>query len=111
MSNAAARKYARALFALSEERGDKELNGNAEALGGLVDALTSDYVPNSVLGAAWTLHRLGLVDVPAAIALVTSGPAAVAGLSDRGRLEVGLRADLALIDDVGPWPRVMWTRR
>ena len=39
MSNAAARKYARALFALSEERGDKELNGNAEALGSLVEAL------------------------------------------------------------------------
>ena len=90
-------------------------NGNASTRDlvarGLVDALTSDYVPNSVLGAAWTLHRLGLVGVPAAIALVTSGPAAVAGLSDRGRLEVGLRADLALIDDVGPWPRVMWTRR
>lgn len=40
-------------------------NGNASTRDlvarGLVDALTSDYVPNSVLGAAWTLHRLGLV--------------------------------------------------
>ena len=51
MSNAAARKYARALFALSEERGDKELNGNAEALGGLVDALNSSSALAGVMAS------------------------------------------------------------
>ena len=39
MSNAAARRYAKALFALSSERGDAELSGNAEALSGLMEAL------------------------------------------------------------------------
>ncbi len=39
MSNAAARRYAKALFALSSERGDAELSGNAEALVGLVQAM------------------------------------------------------------------------
>ncbi len=42
MSNAAARKYARALFALSEEQGDKELEGNAQALAGLTEAINAN---------------------------------------------------------------------
>jgi alpha-D-ribose 1-methylphosphonate 5-triphosphate diphosphatase len=38
--------------------------------------------------------------------LVTSGPADVAGLADRGRLQPGLRADLALIAARDRWPVV-----
>ena len=38
--------------------------------------------------------------------LVTSGPADVAGLADRGRLVPGLRADLALIATGPLWPVV-----
>ena len=41
MSSPASRKYARALFALSEARGDAELNGNAEALANLVAAINA----------------------------------------------------------------------
>jgi N-acetylglucosamine-6-phosphate deacetylase len=37
--------------------------------------------------------------VPDAVATVTSTPAAVLGLSDRGRLERGARADVAVLDD------------
>ena len=41
MSSSASRKYARALFALSEKAGDKELDGNAGVLATLVDAMNA----------------------------------------------------------------------
>ena len=69
-----------------------------------MDALASDYLPSGLLAGAFTLARGGLATLPAAIGLVTSGAAASAGLSDRGRLAAGLRADLALVDDAGSWP-------
>ncbi|MGY6502588.1 MAG: alpha-D-ribose 1-methylphosphonate 5-triphosphate diphosphatase [Acidimicrobiales bacterium] len=73
---------------------------------GLCTGLASDYLPASMLAAAFALAERGAVDLPAAVALVTSGPAAIAGLRDRGRLEPGLRADLVLVDVDGRWPRV-----
>jgi alpha-D-ribose 1-methylphosphonate 5-triphosphate diphosphatase len=78
---------------------------------GLVDALASDYLPSGLLAGAFALARSGLAALPDAIALVTSGAAASAGLSDRGRLAAGLRADLALVDDAGAWPVVRATFR
>ncbi len=61
---------------------------------GLLDALASDYVPASLLQAAAKLGRSPGIGLPRALALVTSAPAKMAGLSDRGRLAAGLRADL-----------------
>ena len=78
---------------------------------GLVDALASDYLPSGLLAGAFTLARAGLATLPAAIGRVTFGAAAAAGLSDRGRLAAGLRADLALVDDAGSWPVVRATFR
>ncbi|MEE2035495.1 alpha-D-ribose 1-methylphosphonate 5-triphosphate diphosphatase [Rhodococcus chondri] len=63
---------------------------------GLVTALASDYLPSSLLGAAFTLASRGL-PLPQAVALVTSGPATAVGLADRGALSVGQRADLVLV--------------
>jgi alpha-D-ribose 1-methylphosphonate 5-triphosphate diphosphatase len=84
----------------------------AELVGlGLVTALASDYLPSGLLAGAFTLARSGLATLPAAIGLVTSGAAASAGLSDRGRLAAGLRADLVLVDDAGAWPVVRATFR
>ena len=84
----------------------------AELVGlGLVTALASDYLPSGLLAGSITLARSGLATLPAAIGLVTSGAAAAAGLSDRGRLAAGLRADLALVDDTGSWPAVRATFR
>jgi alpha-D-ribose 1-methylphosphonate 5-triphosphate diphosphatase len=60
---------------------------------GAVDALASDYVPPALIEAAFAAADAGL-SVAKAVALVTSGPARLAGLADRGRLAVGLRADL-----------------
>lgn len=60
---------------------------------GLLDILSSDYVPAALLtGALRLARRTG--DLPAAIAMVTDTPARAAGLTDRGRLAPGMRADL-----------------
>jgi alpha-D-ribose 1-methylphosphonate 5-triphosphate diphosphatase len=75
-------------------------SGNVAAAGlaaaGLLDIVSSDYIPAALLAAA--LH-LGEVwgDLPRGIATVTAAPADAAGLSDRGRLAPGLRADLIRI--------------
>ncbi len=63
------------------------------AAAGLLDALASDYVPASLLQAVASLNRGG-IPLPQAMALVTSAPARMAGLHDRGRLAPGLRADI-----------------
>lgn len=85
-------------------------NGNASARDlvarGLVTAVASDYLPSGLLAAAILLAGAGLARLPEAVALVTSGPAQVAGLADRGRLLPGLRADLVLVETREPWPVV-----
>ncbi|MBK8082885.1 MAG: alpha-D-ribose 1-methylphosphonate 5-triphosphate diphosphatase [Devosia sp.] len=72
-------------------------SGNVGALelaeAGLLDVLTSDYVPASLLQAAFLLAEVS-GDLPRAIAAVSAVPAAIAGLDDRGRIAPGLRADL-----------------
>jgi alpha-D-ribose 1-methylphosphonate 5-triphosphate diphosphatase len=65
---------------------------------GLCTVLTSDYYYPSMLPAAFRLERDGVCDLAAAWALISSNPAAAAGLVDRGRLAPGLRADLLLVD-------------
>lgn len=60
----------------------------------LLDALASDYVPAAMLEAAMMAVLEGALSMPQAVALITSGPADIAGLNDRGRLAVGQRADL-----------------
>jgi alpha-D-ribose 1-methylphosphonate 5-triphosphate diphosphatase len=60
-----------------------------------VDTLASDYVPASLVEAAFmAAERLGL---PRAIAMITATPASMAGLADRGTLAPGLRADLVRV--------------
>lgn len=60
---------------------------------GLLQILSSDYVPSALLFAA---SRLGELwgDLPRAMATVTTAPARAAGLTDRGEIAVGKRADL-----------------
>lgn len=64
---------------------------------GLLDILSSDYVPGSLLGAAVRLADEGITGLPQAVALVTRNPARATGLHDRGELAVGLRADLVQV--------------
>lgn len=75
---------------------------------GLVDALASDYIPRSPLDAAFAIAADPALphDLPAALALVTEAPARLAGLTDRGRIETGLRADLVAVHMAGDQPVV-----
>ncbi|WP_432696411.1 alpha-D-ribose 1-methylphosphonate 5-triphosphate diphosphatase [Marinobacterium sp. YM272] len=63
---------------------------------GLLDVLSSDYYPASLLDAAFKLaadERNGY-DLAAATRLVSQRPALAAGLEDRGEIAIGKRADL-----------------
>ncbi len=78
---------------------------------GLLDKLASDYVPASLVQAAFRLteaeHGIAL---PQAVAAVSATPAATAGLADRGRIAPGLRADLlrvALVEG-RPFVKTVW---
>ncbi len=65
---------------------------------GLLDILSSDYAPASLMLAAFALaeDEAGY-DLPRAIACVTRAPALAVGLADRGAIAPGLRADLARV--------------
>ncbi len=76
---------------------------------GCLDALASDYHPPSLLAAAYSLVDNDLCSWPEAIALITSGPARLALLTDRGRLEPGLRADLVAVARQGDYRLVRQT--
>jgi len=76
---------------------------------GTLDALASDYHPPSMFAAAYSLAAEGACDISAAIGLVTSGPARIADLHDRGRIAPGLRADLVAIEPRGSHPVVRQT--
>lgn len=77
-------------------------NGNVSAVDliamGLCDAIASDYHYPSPRRAALMLAASGVTDLAGAWHLVSSGPAKVLGLDDRGALRPGLRADLVVLD-------------
>ena len=76
----------------------------------LLDILSSDYVPSALLTSAFMLGDLW-GDLAKGIATVTSNPAAATGLADRGRLELGKRADLVRVKLVKNTPvqRGVWS--
>jgi alpha-D-ribose 1-methylphosphonate 5-triphosphate diphosphatase len=65
----------------------------------LLDILSSDYYPASLLDAVFRLvaDERNTLTLPQAAALVTHNPARAIGLQDRGRIAEGLRADLVLV--------------
>jgi alpha-D-ribose 1-methylphosphonate 5-triphosphate diphosphatase len=62
-----------------------------------VDVLASDYFPSSLVEAAFAIAAAGDISLPDAVALVTDRPARMVGLPDRGRIEVGMQADLVRV--------------
>ena len=78
---------------------------------GLLDILSSDYVPAALLQAAVRLGQ-SCGDLARGFRAVTSAPAQAAGLSDRGALREGLRADLIRLALPGSVPilRGVWVR-
>ncbi len=73
--------------------------GTAElARAGLLDVMSSDYMPASLLMAAFHLPRaVPAIDLPQAVRTVTAAPAAAVGLDDRGEIARGKRADLVRV--------------
>lgn len=78
---------------------------------GILDVLSSDYVPASLLHSVFHLAQtVETISLPQAISMVTQGPARTVGLDDRGSIEQGKRADLVRVrwqDDV-PVVRAVW---
>lgn len=67
---------------------------------GVLDILSSDYYPASLLQAAFLLAAFdNSYDLPKAIATVSLLPAQAVGLDDRGEIRPGLRADLLQASD------------
>lgn len=72
---------------------------------GLLDIISSDYVPGALMSSAFLLADLW-DDVPRAIATVTANPARAVRLADRGRIGEGLHADLVRVGRVQDTPVV-----
>ncbi|MFM9852375.1 MAG: alpha-D-ribose 1-methylphosphonate 5-triphosphate diphosphatase [Sphingomonadaceae bacterium] len=80
----------------------------------LLDILASDYIPMSMIRSAFMLTEAPFNwPLPRAIATVSTAPAQSAGLTDRGAIARGLRADLVRVAyQPGGWPRPVevWSR-
>jgi alpha-D-ribose 1-methylphosphonate 5-triphosphate diphosphatase len=72
----------------------------------LLDVLSSDYVPASLLHAAFLLRREGF-NLPKAVATVSRNPALMVGLADRGEIAPELRADFIRVRVVNDIPVVL----
>ncbi|HEU0145606.1 MAG TPA: alpha-D-ribose 1-methylphosphonate 5-triphosphate diphosphatase [Bradyrhizobium sp.] len=90
-------------------------SGNVAAIDlaqeGMLDILSSDYVPSSLLMGAMQLpRRVSGIDLAAAIRTVTKTPAEAVGLADRGEIAIGRRADLIRVQEAGDIPvvRSVW---
>ncbi|KPQ06122.1 MAG: alpha-D-ribose 1-methylphosphonate 5-triphosphate diphosphatase [Rhodobacteraceae bacterium HLUCCA12] len=80
--------------------GSQSGNIAAEALiaEGMCSALVSDYYYPALSQAAFSLAERGVLPLAQAWALVSTAPARIMGLQDRGRLAAGQRADLVIVD-------------
>jgi alpha-D-ribose 1-methylphosphonate 5-triphosphate diphosphatase len=78
---------------------------------GLLDIISSDYVPSSLLFAAFTLaDHVDGIDLPKAVKACATLPAKKIGLDDRGELAIGKRADLVRVrrSEALPVVRQVW---
>lgn len=78
----------------------------------VLDVLSSDYVPISLIHAPFVLaDTVEAISLPQAIAMVTATPARTVSLEDRGRIAPGLRADVVRVrqaDGDVPVVRSVW---
>jgi alpha-D-ribose 1-methylphosphonate 5-triphosphate diphosphatase len=74
---------------------------------GLVDIISSDYVPQSLIQAMFLIASQQAMPLHKVMKLFTINPARAIGLdADRGSLEVGKRADFITLHDDGTVPRL-----
>ncbi|MCP1118096.1 alpha-D-ribose 1-methylphosphonate 5-triphosphate diphosphatase [Robbsia andropogonis] len=76
---------------------------------GTATCLCSDYQPSALLPAAFIAAQQAGLALHEAVALVTRNPATACGLHDRGRIAVGLRADLVALRLGNAWPTITQT--
>jgi alpha-D-ribose 1-methylphosphonate 5-triphosphate diphosphatase len=79
--------------------------------GGLLDILSSDYIPFSLMQAVFVLSEGDeAIELPQAVRLVSKHPAEATGLDDRGEIAVGRLADLVRVETVDGMPvvRTVW---
>ena len=113
-TNLAAAQAARAqgmatLFGAPNILRGKSQSGNMRALDavleGVADCLCGDYSAAALLPSVLMLPELAGIGLADAIALVTQNPARAAGLTDRGEIAVGKRADLVAVKHLGGLPQ------
>jgi alpha-D-ribose 1-methylphosphonate 5-triphosphate diphosphatase len=78
---------------------------------GLLDILSSDDIPSSLLMGALQLPKhVPAIDLASAIRTVTKAPAEAVGLNDRGEIAAGKRADVIRVHVAGDVPvvRTVW---
>jgi len=87
----------------------KSQSGNMRALdavsNGVADCLCGDYSPAALLPSIMRLPSLTDISLCQAVAMVTVNPARSAGLSDRGEIAIGKRADLVAVKMLGSLPQ------
>jgi alpha-D-ribose 1-methylphosphonate 5-triphosphate diphosphatase len=87
-------------------------SGNVSAMdlaeGKVLDILSSDYVPSSMIHGVFMLWQSGAkATLSDAVATVSRTPARAVGLDDRGEIAVGKRADLVRVSVQGDTPTVV----
>jgi alpha-D-ribose 1-methylphosphonate 5-triphosphate diphosphatase len=86
-------------------------SGNVSAMElaekGLLDGLSSDYMPASLLHAAFILRDALGLEMHRAVAMVSGSIARAVGLDDRGEIAPGKRADLLRVREMNGVPVVV----
>jgi alpha-D-ribose 1-methylphosphonate 5-triphosphate diphosphatase len=75
----------------------------------LCDYLCSDYHPNSMLKAVYSIKRDLGYSLEKAFSFITSNPANASGLKQCGRLVKGATGDIVVVDDSRDYPEVIMT--
>jgi alpha-D-ribose 1-methylphosphonate 5-triphosphate diphosphatase len=75
-------------------------------IAGVADCLCGDYSPAALLPSMLRLPELAGIGLHEAVALVSCNPARAAGLTDRGQIAAGQRADLIAVKSLGGLPQV-----
>lgn len=87
------------------------VSARALAEADLLDILSSDYIPFSMLQSAFSLtETVEGISLPKAIQLVTKRPAEAGGFFDRGEIAIGKRADMVnvRVEDGVPIVATVW---
>ena len=78
-------------------------------MAGVADCLCADYAPAAMLAAVFRLPGVCGVSLPDAVAMASANPAQAVGLTDRGSIEVGCRADLVAVREIAGCPQATMT--